>query len=78
MTLPARTPFHRWLLLTRVLWLAIVLLIAGILVAAVPARFALLSTVCIGEPHECAPEQLTTDEAGTLAAVGLSLGAHAA
>ncbi|MBA2364434.1 MAG: hypothetical protein H0V86_12980 [Chloroflexia bacterium] len=78
MTLPARTPFHRWLLLTRVLWLAIVLLIAGILVAAAPARFALLSTVCIGEPHECAPEQLTTDEAGTLAAVGLSLGAHAA
>ncbi len=72
-----RTHSHRWLLVLRVLWLSTVLLIVGILAAAVPSQFKLLSTVCVGEPGRCASEKITTDGADTLAAVGLSLEAYA-
>lgn len=75
---PAKTDSHRRLPFLRVLWLAMALLIVGILVAAVPARFALLSTVCVDAPGECPGERLTPDTVRALRELGLSVEAYVA
>jgi fumarate reductase subunit D len=67
----------RWLLLARVVWVALVVLTLAIFFASLPAYLALLQTPCIGPA--CTNEALLTPEqAGVLKGMGLSLGTYAA
>src|SRR5579885_2224104 len=63
-----------WLLLARVVWWAVTLLVAVLFVAALPASFASLQTLCLS----CNGPQLTPELARQLSALGLSLPLYAA
>ena len=67
----------RRLFLARVAWLGIALLTVGLLVAAIPRKFALLRTVCEGA-HAACSERLAAAGARALAGLGLSLDIYAA
>lgn len=63
-----------WLLLARLVWWAVTLLVAVLFVAALPASFASLQTLCLS----CNGPQLTPELARQLSALGLSLPLYAA
>ncbi len=67
----------RWLLLTRGVWLALVVLTLAIFFASLPVYVALLQTPCAG--MACAlSQQLSPGQVGALKGIGLSLGDYAA
>jgi hypothetical protein len=65
----------RWLVLTRVAWLAVFILIVGVFIASLPVFLAQLEVTCA--PATCSFWQLSAPAAQTLQRVGLSLGAYA-
>jgi len=66
-----------WLLLARVMWVALVVLTLAIFFASFPVYVALLQTPCTGTA--CIYGfRLTPSQAGALKGIGLSLGAYAA
>ena len=66
-----------WLLLARVVWVALVVLTLAIFGASLPVYVALLQTPCAGTA--CIYGfRLTPSQAGALKGIGLSLGAYAA
>src|SRR6266699_5778330 len=66
----------RWLVLTRGVWLALVILTLAIFFANLPVYVAQLQTPCA--PTACQYQQLTHAQAETLKGIGLSLGDYAA
>src|SRR5947209_3510860 len=66
----------RWLILARVLWLAVVSLIVVSFLARLPAFYTALQTVCAGAA--CGSAQPTPDNALALQKLGLSADAYAA
>jgi hypothetical protein len=66
----------RWLLLARVGWVALVVLTLGIFFASLPVYIALLHTPCGGSA--CIYGQLTPEQAGALAGIGLFPGVYTA
>jgi hypothetical protein len=67
---------RRWLVLTRCVWLALVILTLAIFFASLPVYLAQLQTPCA--PTACQYQQLTHAQAETLQGIGLSLGDYAA
>jgi hypothetical protein len=66
-----------WLLLARVVWVALVVLTLAIFFASLPVYVALLQTPCAGTA--CIYGfRLTPSQAGALKGIGLSIGAYAA
>jgi hypothetical protein len=66
----------RWLVIGRILWLALVAFGLSVLGASLSPTFHLLQTVCIGSA--CASSQLTPEQAQTLQrTLGLSLSVYA-
>ena len=63
-------------LLTRGVWLALVILTLGTFFASLPVYLALLQTPCAGTT--CGYEQLSAGQIGTLKGIGLSIGDYAA
>src|SRR5712691_2416589 len=66
----------RWLVLTRGVWLALVILTLGIFFASLPIYMAQLQTLCTGTA--CGYEQLSPGQGGALKGIGLSTGDYAA
>ncbi|HEX5440665.1 MAG TPA: hypothetical protein VFW76_07260 [Ktedonobacterales bacterium] len=67
---------HRWIVLARGLWLAMVAFTATVFFASLPLYLAQLQTLCAGA--SCQYNQLTPGQAKTLGAIGLSVGEYAA
>ncbi len=65
-----------WLVLARVIWVALIVFTVGIFVIGLPVYFAQLQTICSGTA--CAYSQLSSEQATALRALGLSLGGYAA
>jgi hypothetical protein len=68
--------YGRWRLLARRLWITSVICTLGISFASLPAYWGQLHAPCAGSA--CGFQQLTPEQKGTLAGMGLSLGAYAA
>jgi hypothetical protein len=68
----------RWLVLARVVWVAVVIFSLSIFIASLPAYVAQLQTVCTGVTCVYAYGQLTPGTAQALQNLGLSIGAYAA
>ena len=68
----------RWLVLARVVWVAIVVFTLSIFLLSLPAYFAQLQTICAGVACVYAYGQLTPGTAQALQHLGLSIGAYAA
>src|SRR6266700_473859 len=66
----------RWLVLTRGVWLALVILTLGTYFASLPVYMAQLQTFCAGTA--CAYGQLSSGQGGVLKVIGLSTGDYAA
>jgi hypothetical protein len=71
----ARVP-GRWIVLSRGVWITLVLLTLGIFFASLPVYLAQLQTPCAGTA--CWYTQLTPSQVGALKGIGLSLGVYAA
>jgi hypothetical protein len=71
----ARVP-GRWLLLARVGWVGLVVVTLAISFASLPIYIALLHTPCAGSA--CIYYQLTPEQAGALAGIGLFPGVYTA
>jgi len=73
----ADTRLHgRWLLLARMIWLALVVLTLSVCIASLPDYFTGLQTVC--RLDACSYGQLSLDTAVTLQRFGLSVSSYAA
>jgi hypothetical protein len=68
----------RWLVIARVVWAAVVVFSLSIFLLSLPAYFAQLQTVCVGDTCVYAYGQLTPGTARALQNLGLSIGAYAA
>ncbi|CAA9446628.1 hypothetical protein AVDCRST_MAG82-3392 [uncultured Rubrobacteraceae bacterium] len=66
----------RWLLVARVVWLAVTVVSLGLFALSLQPGYALLRTVC--EHRPCGPEQLSPEGARTIEQLGLSLDLYAA
>jgi hypothetical protein len=66
----------RWRRLARGLWITVVACTLGISLASLPVYLAQLQTPCAGSA--CSYQQLTPEQVGALAVLGLSLGQYAA
>src|SRR6266568_3248601 len=66
----------RWLVLTRGVWLALVILTLGTYFASLPVYMAQLQAFCAGTA--CAYGQLSSGQGGVLKVIGLSTGDYAA
>jgi hypothetical protein len=66
----------RWPLLARGVWITVVVCTLGISLASLPVYLAQLQTPCAGSA--CSYQQLTPEQVGALAGLGLSLGQYAA
>jgi hypothetical protein len=66
----------RWSLLARGVWITLVICTLSISLASLPVYLAQLHTPCAGSA--CGFQQLTPEQVGALARMGLSLGAYAA
>jgi signal transduction histidine kinase len=73
----ASTLCGRWLVLARVVWVAVAVLTVGLFAAGVPARYAELRSVCT-DGEECAIGRLYPEDVQTLGDLGFSLGSYAA
>jgi signal transduction histidine kinase len=73
----ASTLCGRWLVLARVVWVAVAVLAVGLFAAGVPARYAELRAVC-ADGEECAIGRLYPEDVQTLGDLGFSLGSYAA
>src|SRR5215217_7979164 len=73
----ASTLCGRWLVLARVVWVAVAVLAVGLFAAGVPARYAELRSVC-ADGEECAIGRLYPEDVQTLGDLGFSLGSYAA
>lgn len=67
----------RWLVLARVVWVAVVVFTLSIFLLSLPAYFAQLQTVCVGDTCVYAYGQLTPGTAQALHNLGLSIGGYA-
>jgi len=65
-----------WLVIARVVWIALIFLTLGVLVVLLPAYFAQLRTVCTG--GICPSAQLNADTVQTIQEFDLSVGVYAA
>jgi hypothetical protein len=66
----------RWLLVARVVWLAVAAVSLGLFALSLAPGYRLLRTVC--EQRPCGPEQLSAEGARTVEQLGLALGLYAA
>src|SRR5260221_10651459 len=71
----ARVP-RRWIVLSRGVWITLVILTLGIFFASLPVYLAQLQTPCAGTA--CWYTQLSPGQVGALKGIGLSLGVYAA
>src|SRR6266851_5127944 len=67
----------RWLVLARVVWVAVVIFTLSIFIASLPAYVAQLQTVCAGDTCVYAYGQLTPGTAQALQNLGFSIGGYA-
>ncbi len=67
----------RWLVIARVVWVAVVVFTLSIFIASLPAYFAQLQTVCAGVTCVYAYGQLTPGTSQALQNLGLSTGGYA-
>jgi hypothetical protein len=67
-----------WLVLARVVWVALIVFTVGIFVVSLPVYFAQLQTVCVGDLCVYRYGQLTPGTAKALQDVGFSIGGYAA
>jgi hypothetical protein len=74
----ARTRLHgRWLVIARVVWVAVIVFSLSIFIESLPAYFAQLQTVCTGVTCVYSYGQLTPGTAQALHNLGLSISAYA-
>ena len=65
----------RWLVLARVVWLAVTLFCVGVFILAVPDRLAALTTICTSQP--CGDEQLPVEQVQVLQSADISISFYA-
>ena len=67
----------RWLVIVRIVWVAVVVFTLSIFILSLPAYFAQLQTVCVGDTCVYAYGQLTPGTAQALQNLSLSTGGYA-
>ena len=67
---------RRWLLLARVVWVAVALFCVGVFIVALPNRFTAQATVCTRQP--CGDEQLSVERVQVLQRAAISIRFYAA
>jgi hypothetical protein len=69
--------YGRWRVLARIVWVAVVVFTLSIFVLSLPAYFAQLQTICVGDTCVYAYGQLTPGTAQAPQHLGLSTGEYA-